>query len=157
MTTILNDQPHESSDRRSSRELGLGAAIRSLHRAYMRQLQAALAPHRASVAQYIHLRALWEEGGLAQSEISNRLGIEKASSTAVLDTLDRTGLISRVRDESDRRRMRVSLTAEGERHTRRLMTTAKQVAIRAGVNIPPEEQTRFFETLDRMVMNLTEL
>lgn len=155
MVSLLIDQDPKSVKVPLSAKLGFGAALRMLHRAYMRQLQAVLSPHEISVAQYLHLRALHEEGALAQNEISNRLGIEKASSTLVLDSLDRAGLILRIRDGTDRRRVRVSLTPKGQALTRRLMSVAKQVAISAGTGLSDEDQHRFFTVVDRMLINLS--
>lgn len=133
---------------------GLGAALRQVHRLYIRLLQEHLAKRGLSVAQYLHLRILWEGDGLPQNEISYRLGIEKASSTGALDALEADGLIRRVRDKTDRRRLLVFLSEEGEalRHT--ILPFAHRVAEIAGQGASEEELAIFFRTIDRMIMNL---
>ncbi|MBI0539184.1 MarR family transcriptional regulator [Roseomonas sp. KE2513] len=133
---------------------GLGAALRKLHRTYIRRLQAQLAEHGLSVAQYLHLRALWEEAGLTQNEVSARLGIEKASSTAVLEALERDGLINRVRDARDRRNVRVYLSDAGENLRGTVMPFAQQVATQASHGLTEADLDAFFRTIDWMLSNL---
>ena len=135
---------------------GLGAALRHVHRLYIRLLQEHLAKRGLTVAQYLHLRILWEGDGLPQNEISHRLGIEKASSTGALDALKADGLIRRVRDKTDRRRLLVFLSPKGEalRHT--ILPFAHQVAEVAAQGASEEELTTFFRTIDRMITNLNQ-
>ncbi len=135
---------------------GLGAALRHVHRLYIRLLQERLAERGLTVATYLHLRILWEGDGLPQSEISHRLGIEKASSTGALDALEKEGLIRRVRDENDRRKLLVHLSPKGDalRHT--ILPFAHQVAVVAGNGASEEELTTFFRTVDRMIANLNQ-
>ncbi len=137
-----------------SAERGLGAALRHLHRLYIRLLQDQLAKRGLSVAQYLHLRILWETDGLPQNEISHRLGIEKASSTGTLDALEAEGLIRRVRDATDRRRLLVSLTPKGEVLRDTILPFARQVADTAGNGASEEDLAAFFQTIDRMIVNL---
>lgn len=138
----------------TSAQQGLGAALRKLHRTYIRRLQLHLAEHGVSVAQYLHLRALWEEAGLTQNEVSQRLGIEKASSTSVLAALEEDGLIRRVRDSGDRRKVRVFLSNAGDRLRSVLLPFAKQVADQASEGLSEAELEAFFATIDKMLVNL---
>lgn len=133
---------------------GVGATLRHVHRLYMRLLQEHLATRGLTVAKYLHLRILWEGDGLPQNEISHRLGIEKASSTGALDALEREGLIRRVRDESDRRRVLVHLSPKGQALRDTILSHALQVAHVAGQGASEEELSNFFRTADRMIANL---
>ena len=49
-----------------------------------------------------------------QVEIANRIGIERATLTRMLDTLEADGLIERLADPADRRTKRIRLTKAGE-------------------------------------------
>lgn len=63
----------------------LGAALRKLHRSYIRRLQLRLAERGVSVAQYLHLRALWEEGvtaRFAQNRTLSGSGLERSLNVA---------------------------------------------------------------------------
>jgi DNA-binding MarR family transcriptional regulator len=53
--------------------------------------------------------------GIAQVELGNELGIDKASMVALLDRLEEPGWILRTRSTEDRRRQGLTLTSEGER------------------------------------------
>lgn len=138
----------------SSSRRGIEAGLRQVHRLYIRLLQEHLAKRGLSVAQYLHLRILWETDGLAQNEISHRLGIEKASSTGVLDALEADGLIQRVRDTADRRRLLVFLSPKGHALRDTILPFAHQVAEVAGQKVPQQDLAAFFRTIDRMIINL---
>ncbi|HEY5807310.1 MAG TPA: MarR family transcriptional regulator [Povalibacter sp.] len=58
--------------------------------------------------------------GIAQVELSNELGIDKASMVALVDRLQDAGWILRTRSSEDRRRQGITLTTAGERIYRSL-------------------------------------
>lgn len=60
-------------------------------------------------------------GSLSPTAIADRLIITTASITSLLDTLQRRGLVERSPDVYDRRRVVVTITAEGRRVIRRLL------------------------------------
>src|SRR3954464_12294869 len=92
---------------------GLGMLLRDADTAFNRYLTAQLAAHGVTFGQFQHLRNLWVENGLTQAELSRRIGIEMASSTAILDALEPEKLITRVRNATDRRKINVFLTPAG--------------------------------------------
>jgi DNA-binding MarR family transcriptional regulator len=61
------------------------------------------------------LAALEEFGPASQREISSRLRIDPGDLVAFVDWLEEVGFVERTRDERDRRRYRVQLTASGRR------------------------------------------
>jgi len=66
------------------------------------------------------LSALAERGAASQAALGRRLLIDRSDMHALLSELERDGLIARVRDPSDRRRMLVELTPAGARALKRL-------------------------------------
>lgn len=66
------------------------------------------------------LVALDEDGPASQAELGRRLSIDRSDMVAVLDDLEREGLVARARDERDRRRNVVRLTKAGARALGRL-------------------------------------
>ena len=59
------------------------------------------------------LYALREQGAVSQADLGRRLGIDRSDLHLVLSELERDGLIERIRNENDRRRNVVDITAAG--------------------------------------------
>jgi DNA-binding MarR family transcriptional regulator len=57
---------------------------------------------------------LYEEDGLRMGELGRRSGLSKQAMTSLVRSVEEAGLVSRVRDSSDGRAYRVSLTARGQ-------------------------------------------
>lgn len=65
--------------------------------------------------QYLVMLVLWEGDGLTVSEIGKRLYLDSGTLTPLLKRLEASGLIGRLRDVKDERRVRINLTAAGRR------------------------------------------
>lgn len=107
----LSKHPRPSPVER--RGTGLGNLLRETELAFSKAFRRELAAFGVTVAQYQHLRRLWEEDGITQAELSRSIGVENASSTATLDSLERQALIHRSRNSRDRRKVNVFLTPTG--------------------------------------------
>ena len=59
--------------------------------------------------------ALWQEDGLMVSELGARLFLDSGTLTPLLKRLEAGGLVSRLRDTQDERRVLLRLTATGRR------------------------------------------
>jgi DNA-binding MarR family transcriptional regulator len=66
------------------------------------------------------LLALGHEGPLTMGELARRAAVTEKTTTGLVDRLERDGLVQRLRDEADRRVVRVRLTPHGTRLARRL-------------------------------------
>jgi DNA-binding MarR family transcriptional regulator len=64
--------------------------------------------------QEMMLCILWDNEGITQSELAERLGIQPATVTNALNRLERNGLVERRADETDQRVSRVFPTAGGK-------------------------------------------
>lgn len=60
------------------------------------------------------LKCLWQEEGISQSELAEKVNKDKASVTRILDIMQKNKLIKRCDDERDRRSYRIYLTKEGK-------------------------------------------
>src|SRR5262245_6125393 len=69
---------------------------------------------------FLVMSALAERGAASQAELGRRLSIDRSDMHALLADLEREGLVARVRDEDDRRRVIVDITAAGARALKRL-------------------------------------
>jgi DNA-binding MarR family transcriptional regulator len=140
--------------RASLPEVGIGMLLRRADMAFNRLLRDKLAVHDITFSQFQHLLKLWAEDGLNQAEISRRIGIEKASSTMVLDSLDQRGLIRRERDAVDRRKINVFLTASGAALRPKLRAAAKLANTIARHGLSPAEFHTLFDLVERVTANI---
>lgn len=87
-----------------------------LGKAYQRVTQSAkqrLAPYGVTPVQYALLKVLWEQDQQSGAELGDRLLLDSATMTGVLDRLEHAGLIERKAHATDRRMNLVVLTARG--------------------------------------------
>lgn len=75
----------------------------------------ALRPLNLSAQQFIVLKQLEAMGSASQAAVADGLGIDYSNLAGTTSELYERGLIERGRDESDRRRYVIELTADGER------------------------------------------
>jgi DNA-binding MarR family transcriptional regulator len=71
--------------------------------------------HKVLMPQYAVLSVLAEFGPSSQQELAARIGFDKSDVTKVINRLEEDALVRRMKDEADRRRHSVSLTAKGRR------------------------------------------
>ena len=90
-----------------------GYLLRDTHRAFTKVLQAHIASEHVTMGMWYFLRALWEEEGLTQRELSRRIGMMESTTVPALALMERRGLVRRQRDAKDRRRSCVFLTKRG--------------------------------------------
>jgi MarR family transcriptional regulator, organic hydroperoxide resistance regulator len=136
---------------------GIGMLLRDADTAFNRYLTARLAEHGVTFGQFQHLRNLWVENGLTQAELSRRIGIEMASSTAILDALESEKLITRVRNATDRRKINVFLTPAGAALEVRLMACAADANARASKGLRKAEVAQLFSIAGRIIENFRAL
>ena len=74
-----------------------------------------LAPLGLTYPQYLAMLVLWEQDGVMVSELGERLYLDSGTLTPLLKRLEATGLIARLRDVADERRVRVTLTSAGRK------------------------------------------
>lgn len=99
------DQPTVPAD--------LAARIRDVHRLFGRVLQQRIGELGLTLGTWYFLRALWEQDGLSQRELSQRIGTMEPTTVSALNAMERLGLVHRERDPHDKRRRRVFLTDHG--------------------------------------------
>jgi len=88
--------------------------------------------------------------GIAQIELGTHLGVDKASIVALLDRLERAGLIERRRSTRDRRRQGISLTQAGEAEFDSLMMQVRQLERHMASRFNKQELDQFLGYLHRM-------
>lgn len=84
-----------------------------LAKGFARSLQQRAATLGFSPGQFPVLVELWQEDGLTQKQILDRLDVEQATLANTLSRMERDGLIGRTPHPSDRRAQIISLTERG--------------------------------------------
>jgi DNA-binding MarR family transcriptional regulator len=100
------------------------------------------------------LRSLYEQDGLSQIELSGRVGVTPATATGVLDTMESLGLVTRVRDETDRRKTKIYLTRRGKALRRPLLEALEGVNRVILAGITEQQWKAFCHVLDTMTANV---
>ncbi len=108
-------------------ETSVGYQIRMTHRAMQRYLQAKIEPLGVTLGMWYFLRALWEEDGLTQRELSHRIGTTEPTALNAIAAMERVGLVMRRRNQTDGRKINVILTAKGRRLKEVLLPFAIEV------------------------------
>ncbi|MBY6269284.1 MarR family winged helix-turn-helix transcriptional regulator [Parageobacillus thermoglucosidasius] len=65
--------------------------------------------------QFVALQWLLEEGDLTIGELSNKMYLACSTITDLVDRMEKNGLVARIKDQHDRRVVRIHLLEEGER------------------------------------------
>jgi DNA-binding MarR family transcriptional regulator len=149
MTAIVNRR-RETSPLTS----GPGYWLRLGHKAITRPLADALRRRGIAFKHYFYIRTLLEEDGITQVELSDRVGMEPATVTVVLDTLEDLGIVVREPHPSDRRKTNVFLTTKGRRMKGDVLESvmiSNKVALKG---ISAAEFERFRKTLAQMIANV---
>lgn len=119
-----------------------------------RHLEAGLAPLGISPGAFPALLHLWQQDGLTQKELVERLHIEQPTMATTLARMERDGLVLRAKDATDARVQRIWLTDKG----RSLEGAATQAALavndRALSQLNGTEQDQFLELLRRVISSL---
>ena len=95
---------------------------------------------RLTSSQFGALEALYHLGPLCQGDLAGKLLRSGASTTSVVEGLEKKGLVVRQRTEEDKRFVRVALTGKGRRLIEALFPAhAERVARRFAVLEPGEQ------------------
>lgn len=69
--------------------------------------------------------ALGRDGDLTHRDLASRCFVRPATLTGVVDTLQKAGVVERLRDEGDRRTVRLALTEAGRHHHDRIVAVMR--------------------------------
>ncbi|MGH6768078.1 MAG: MarR family winged helix-turn-helix transcriptional regulator [Xanthobacteraceae bacterium] len=140
-----DDLPHHQSD---------GYLVRDAHRAYQRLLEKRIAPHGVTRGQWYFLRVLWTKDGLSQRELSTRVGMMEPTTVIALRSMEKAGLVRRIRSKDDRRRTHVWLTSKAKRMRSRLLAIARGINDASEQGIDRRDIEALRRVLPRMTANL---
>jgi DNA-binding MarR family transcriptional regulator len=105
----------------------IGFVVREVYRGFARLLQTRIAREGVSIGMWFVLRMLWEEDGLTQRQISERVGINGPTVVTAINSMEKAGLVKRMPNREDRRKTNVFLTQRGHHLKDKLWPMAKEV------------------------------
>ena len=149
---------HEGSRPASRPDLppanSVGYLVREAHRAFLRALASRISRHHVSIGMWYFLRALWEQDGITQRELSRRVRMMEPTTAAALESMERAGLIRRKRNAKDRRKINIHLTERGRALRDVLIPCAIEVNRIALEGIPPDATAKLRDQLSLLTHNL---
>ncbi len=96
----------------------LGKTVRQVTRAYRKEITSYKLTH----GQFFMMVAIMEEEGLLPSELADKTSQDRATTTGLLDRLEKDGWIQRRSDRNDRRSFRIFLTPRARDKKEDLLT-----------------------------------
>jgi MarR family transcriptional regulator, transcriptional regulator for hemolysin len=107
-----------------------------------------------SLATWVVLSALSDEGVISQSALGSHVHLEGATITHHIDRLEQQGLVRRQLDPKDRRVRRLELTSVGHRLHERLLGATREFDRRMFAGVSDAERAQLRKTLSRISDNL---
>jgi MarR family transcriptional regulator, organic hydroperoxide resistance regulator len=119
----------EVSKRADKTPLGTLLSILTSFEVLARYLEVELKRHEASLIRFNIMSTLFKNGGeMTPSEIAESVFREKNSITAVINTLERQGVVRREPSPDDRRSVKVVITDKGWKEANRLSPIAQELS-----------------------------
>jgi MarR family transcriptional regulator, organic hydroperoxide resistance regulator len=146
----------EPDDELAPLDDSLDFLIRDTRRLLLKRIEARLAQYEIPLGAWFPLRILYEQDGITQRELSRRLGYLDAAAGAIVEVMEKLGLVRRKRNADDRRKINVFLTPTGRRIGRLTVHHMHEIneAIVAGFSKRDAETLR--RLLQRAHVNLSQ-
>jgi MarR family transcriptional regulator, organic hydroperoxide resistance regulator len=132
----------------------VGFAIAQLCKAHRNSVAAKLSELGLHVGQEMILVQLWEEEGLAQSQLVERMCVEPPTLTKMLQRIEREGFVERRPDAEDARVSRVYLTERGRSLREAVEAVWREVEVETIKGMTSEERMLFRRFLMQARTNL---
>jgi MarR family transcriptional regulator, organic hydroperoxide resistance regulator len=139
--------PHDSA----------GYLVRDAHRAFQHLLEKRIAPYGVTRGQWYFLRVLWTRDGVSQRELSESVGMMEPTTVIALQSMEKAGLVRRVRSAEDKRKAQVWLTPKAKKLKARLLPVARHITMQAREGVTRAEFELFRDVIARMTANLDRL
>ena len=86
---------------------------------------------------------------LSMKELANNIGVKLSNMTMMIDRLIQDEMAKRNRDESDRRKVIVSLTPKGKKIRAKFLAQRRKVAKSIFANLNNQDKNELLESLDK--------
>jgi MarR family transcriptional regulator, organic hydroperoxide resistance regulator len=113
-----------------------------------------LEPLGLTYPQYLVMLVLWEGDGITVSQLGERLSLDSGTLTPLLKRLESAGLLQRLRDTTDERRVLLQLSTAGRKLKARAVRVPQAVACATGC--PIDELGALVARLKQLRTNLNQ-
>ncbi|WCK55658.1 MarR family transcriptional regulator [Aneurinibacillus sp. Ricciae_BoGa-3] len=131
-----------------------GFLVNRLAHVMANELERRFKVHGITPSQWSILAVLWQREGIPQVELQQRLRLEGATVTGILQRMEKAGLIQRQVDKADKRAMLVYLTEQGKSLEEILIPEAKAVNELALKDFTEDERLFLVRLLTRALHNM---
>lgn len=100
--------------------------------------------------QFVALQWLFEHGDMTIGDLSNKMYLAFSTTTDLVDRMENNKLVKRVRDEQDRRVVRIHLLDEGERIIEEVIDKRRKYLGSVLDDFSEEEITQFLQLMTRL-------
>ena len=132
----------------------VGYQVRLTHRLIQRELATQISHHGVTLGMWYFLRVLWNEDGLTQRELSRRIGTMEPTTLSAIMAMEKEGIVERVRNVEDRRKINIFLTERGRGLRPQLLPSAIAVVDKARAGLSGEEVETLIALLKRVQANM---
>lgn len=150
------DQWSEERPELDTASLGVVIRVMSLYRRFLREATGALEEMGLELFEYDVLSALRRQGkpfSLPATALARETGLSSGAMTNRVDRLEARGLVSRKRDEQDRRGVTVSLTGRGRRKIDAAIQLRLDAADESLADIRPGDRAQLARLLKQVCLS----
>lgn len=104
--------------------------------------------------QFIALQWLFEHGDMTIGDLSNKMYLAFSTTTDLVDRMEKNELVVRIREEQDRRVVRIKLLKEGERIIEEVIKKRQDYLENVMANFSEEEEAQFSLLLEKLHKNM---
>lgn len=129
----------------------VGHLLRRAHQRHTGMFQEMIGEAQLTPMQFAALVRLEQDGPLSQNHLGRLTAMDPATVQGVIRRLEERGLIDRVADQEDRRRMILRASAAGTALARSLYPIALQISDRTLAPLTASERAQFLALLRRLI------
>ena len=102
--------------------------------------------------QYVVMMVLWEFGGMTEGEFGRKVHLDSGTLAPLLKRMEKQGYITRIRPETNERKLFIELTAAGKA----LKDQAIEVPceMEGCLNLAQDERLKLKELLDKAIIKM---
>lgn len=129
----------------------LQKALRQFAVLFSTRVNTLLGSGRINLPQYHAMNILYEVRSMRMGELARALGVTMGAATNLIDKLSGGGLVTRERDDQDRRVVNVALTPSGLRAVEGMRVRFAEFVSPVLAEIEPQERAQFLDTGEEII------